>query len=175
MTINKPIVQLSPYNPKWKIRYIEEEAKIIDAIGPSLIGIEHIGSTSVEGLDAKPIIDIMVGVDDLDVISSFIEPLGKVDYEYVHKPELIDRRFFRKGEWGRGTCHLHICEIEGSEWTDKILFRDYLRTYPEAAGEYSTLKKGLAYVHQSDRPRYTQEKEPFIREILRRATNDERM
>ncbi|MGM0851197.1 MAG: GrpB family protein [Bacillota bacterium] len=142
MTINKPIVQLTPYNPNWKILYIQKEMKIIHAIGPSLIGIEHIGSTSVEGLDAKPIIDILVGVKDLDVVSSFIKSLEKVDYEYVHKPELIDRRFFRKGDWGRGTCHLHICEFDSSEWTDKILFREYLRTYPETAQEYSTLKKG---------------------------------
>ncbi len=169
MTTNRSFVRLSPYDPHWEVRFNQEKEMIIQVIGPSLVGIEHIGSTSVKGLGAKPIIDLLAGVKDLEEVPSFIEPLKKIDYEYVQKPELTDRRFFRKGKSQRGTCHLHICEFETSEWNDKLLFRNYLRTFPEAAVEYGKLKKELAKLYQFDRPKYTQEKEPFIREIIRRA------
>ena len=169
MTTKKSFVHLSPYDPLWELRFNQEKEMITQAIGPSLIGIEHIGSTSVKGLDAKPIIDLLVGVKDLEDVLSLIEPLKKIAYVYVHKPELTDRRFFRKGELYRGTCHLHICEFESSEWNNKLLFRNYLRTFPEVAEEYRDLKKELATLYQFDRPKYTQEKEPFIKEIVRRA------
>ncbi|MFJ3387036.1 MULTISPECIES: GrpB family protein [unclassified Lysinibacillus] len=103
------------------------------------MGIEHIGSTSIKGLEAKPIIDIILSVQDLDEVSNFVIPLSEIEYEYVHKPEFKDRRFFRKGLWGQGTCHLHICEINSSEWIEKLLFRDYLRLHPHDA----SLKKNL--------------------------------
>ncbi len=107
-------------------------------LGDRIVGIEHIGSTSIKGLEAKPIIDIIVGVEDLDEVSSFITPLSEIDFEYVHKPEFIYRCFFRKGLWGQGTCHLHICEINSSEWIEKLLFRDYLRLPLHIAKEYAS-------------------------------------
>lgn len=169
MTNNHPKVRLTPYDSNWESQYKREEAAIIQAIGPCLKGIEHIGSTSVKGLDAKPIIDILAGVTSLEIAGSLVEPLKKAEFTFVHKPELTNRRFFRKGDWGIATCHLHICEFDSREWKDKVLFRDYLRRYPQAVEEYMKLKKELARLHQNDRPRYTKEKEPFIRNILKRA------
>ncbi|BCB03685.1 GrpB family protein [Bacillus sp. KH172YL63] len=166
-----PTVQLVPYDPKWQTQYHQEKNNIVSALGRSLKGIEHIGSTSVEGMDAKPIIDIMVGVKNLGEVDSLIEPLGNIEYTYIHKPELINRRFFRKGGWRSGTCHLHICQFGGSEWHEKLLFRDYLREFPESAEQYARLKRNLATLYQFDRPRYTKEKEPFIMETLHRAMN----
>ncbi len=107
--------------------------RILSALGEKVVGIEHIGSTSIKKLKAKPIIDIMVGVKDIDEVSYFVNPLREIDYEYVPKPEFKDRRFFRKGFWGQGTCHLHICEFNSSEWIEKVLFRDYLRLHPHVA------------------------------------------
>lgn len=80
--------------------------------------------------------------------------------------------FFRKGLWGQGTCHLHICEINSSEWIEKLLFRDYLRLHPDVAKEYASLKKELASNYKSDRPTYTKKKEPFIRKIIEIARKE---
>ncbi|WP_081728145.1 GrpB family protein [Halalkalibacter hemicellulosilyticus] len=90
----------------------------------------------------------------------------------VPKPEFKDRWFFRKGLWGQGTCHLHICEFNSSEWIEKLLFRDYLRLHPKVAEEYASLKKELALKYQLDRPTYTKKKEPFIKTIIEKAKKE---
>ncbi|MFJ8102859.1 GrpB family protein [Lysinibacillus sp. NPDC096212] len=149
-------VQLSEYNPHWEQQYAFEQNEIGKALGDSAIRIEHIGSTSIKGLKAKPIIDILVGVRSLDEVLSFIDALSKIDYEYVPKLQFKDRRFFRKGLWGQGTIHLHICEYNGNEWAEKLLFLDYLRSHPKAANEYAVLKNQLASKYRFDR--HTQRK-----------------
>lgn len=170
--MTKPIVNLSDYNPKWENEFEYEKKRIVNVIGDKILGIEHIGSTSIKGLEAKPVIDIIVGVQDLAEVSNFVVTLSEIEYEYVHKPEFKDRRFFRKGLWGQGTCHLHICEINSSEWIEKLLFRDYLRLHPDVSKEYASLKKELASNYKSDRPTYTKKKEPFIRKIIEIARKE---
>ena len=170
--MTKLIVNLSDYNPKWENVFEYEKKRIVNVIGDKIFGIEHIGSTSIKGLKAKPIIDIIVGVQDLEETSNFIVPLSDIEYEYVYKPEFKDRRFFRKGLWGQGTCHLHICEINSNEWIEKLLFRDYLRLNPDVAKEYTALKKELASNYKFDRPTYTKKKEPFIRTIIEIAKKE---
>ena len=170
--MKKPIVNLNEYNPDWENHFDYEKKKIIEAIGDKIAGIEHIGSTSVKDLKAKPIIDIMAGIEDLSRTSTLISPLSEIEFEFVPKPEIINRKFFRKGLRGRGTCHLHICEIHSTEWVEKILFRDYLRKYPKAAEEYAALKSELAAKYKYDRPTYTQQKEPFIKDIIEKAKRE---
>ncbi|MBM7553941.1 GrpB family protein [Thalassobacillus pellis] len=167
--MTKPIVKLNEYNPEWENEFENGRKKIIKAIGDKIAGIEHIGSTSIKGLKAKPIIDIMVGIEDLSNTSILVSPLSEIEFEYVPKPELKDRRFFRKGLWGRGTCHLHICEIHSTEWVEKLLFRNYLRKNPEMVKEYALLKEELATKYKFDRSTYTQQKEPFIVDIIEKA------
>lgn len=164
-----PTVHLVEYDPIWREKFEEERQSILHAVKKKAFGIEHVGSTSIEGLSAKPIIDIVVGVQSLDDVDSMKAPLERAGYEYVHKPELEDRRFFRKGEWGNGTTHVHICEYEGSQWKEKLAFRDYLRARPAVAKEYEELKQTLASQYKNDRPTYTREKEPFIKSVLDRA------
>lgn len=165
----KPTVKLEDYRMDWERKYRDEKIRIVEAIGDKILSIEHIGSTSIKGMAAKPIIDILVGVEHLIMSKELIEPLSIVEYEYIPKPELKDRFFFRKGLWGQGTCHLHICKFGGKEWIEKILFRDYLRRYPNAAMEYEQLKRKLAEKFSKDRQAYTQAKEPFIRAIIEKA------
>lgn len=165
-------VVLSDYDPNWEGQFLNEKRSIQEAIGPAILGIEHIGSTSIKGLKAKPIIDILLGVQRIEGVSELIEALKIIGYEYVPKPELMDRRrFFRKGLWGQGTCHLHICEYNSSEWIDKCLFRDYLRLNAQTADEYETLKEQLAVHFQYDRQTYTKKKEPFIQNTIAKAKN----
>ncbi|WP_421385256.1 GrpB family protein [Bacillus salacetis] len=168
----KPIVILSEYKSEWEYRFNQERKKIIEVIGDKIEGIEHIGSTSIKGLKAKPITDILVGIEDLSTVSSIVPPLNSIEYEYVPKPEVTDRIFFRKGLWGKGTCHLHVCEIHSTEWVEKLLFRDYLRKYPKVAEEYAFLKSELATKYKYDRPTYTCQKEPFIKEIIEKAKRE---
>lgn len=170
--MTKPIVNLSEYNPDWEKQFEYERNRIVGVLGDKVVAIEHIGSTSIMGLEAKPIIDIIVGVQDLDEVSNFVFLLCEIGYEYIHKPEFKDRRFFRKGRWRQGTSHLHICQFNSSEWIEKLLFRDYLRLHPHVAKEYSSLKKELADKYKFDRPTYTKRKEPFIKTIIESARKD---
>jgi len=171
MTVS--VVELQPYNPDWKRQFEREKKSISEAIGDSLIKVEHIGSTSIKGLASKPIIDIMAGVHNLEQVNDWIPALVEVEYEYVPKPEFTNRRFFRKGTWGQGICHLHICEYDSTEWREKLLFRNFLRLYPEALREYASLKEKLAQIHKFDRHAYTERKGPFIKKIIELARRDE--
>ncbi|MCA0987135.1 GrpB family protein [Guptibacillus algicola] len=167
-----PTVHLVEYDVTWKKTFEEEKQSILHAVQEKVVAIEHIGSTSIEGLSAKPIIDIAVGVHHLDEVDSMKEPLERAGYEYIHKPELEDRRFFRKGGWGNGKTHVHVCEYGGSQWKEKLAFRDYLRAHPALAKEYEELKQTLASRYKDDRPTYTSEKEPFIKKVLERAKDE---
>ncbi|QAS54644.1 GrpB family protein [Halobacillus litoralis] len=164
--MSKSRVQLHHYDPAWPLVYKEEYKRIRQVLMDDKKRIEHIGSTSIPNLAAKPIIDILVGIPQLGKFTECVEPLSSIGYEYVPKPEWKERKFFRKGPKGNGTFHLHICEIHGTEWTEKLAFRDYLRTQPEKAKEYEALKRQLAHSHQEDRSLYTEKKTPFIRSVI---------
>jgi GrpB-like predicted nucleotidyltransferase (UPF0157 family) len=168
--VDAPIV-IENYNPRWPELYEAEKARLLDALGPAVAGIEHMGSTSVPGLGAKPIIDIMLGVRNLDDAQAFIEPLARLGYEY--RPEfetsIPDRRFFRRIETNVRTHHLHVVEMGGAFWERHLLFRDYLRTHPETAQAYEALKRDLAARYAHDRDAYTESKTAFIQQIEAQA------
>ncbi|WP_340436797.1 GrpB family protein [Ureibacillus thermosphaericus] len=129
--MDKPVI-IEDYNPDWSREFEQEKEKFLEILGNKIISIEHIGSTSVKGLGAKPILDIMVGVNNLDEVDEFIEPLKEIGYEFVYHKEFPERRFFRRGQWRAGTHHLHIYEFESEHWNNNILFRNYLRTHLDA-------------------------------------------
>lgn len=162
-------VELQPYNPDWLLIFEKEKEIISRTLDPPLPPMEHIGSTSIPGMAAKPIIDILLGVDDLTDFSRLIPSLSRAGYEYIPKAELKTRRFFRKGAPGRGICHLHLCEWKGEEWKEKVAFRDYLRTNPEKSSEYTALKRQLARDYKHQRSLYTEMKGPFIQSIVKQA------
>ncbi|MBM7583640.1 GrpB-like predicted nucleotidyltransferase (UPF0157 family) [Bacillus pakistanensis] len=162
-------VIIEKYNHHWITQYENEKTNILNAIGDFIIDIQHIGSTAIPGLGAKPIIDMMAGVSHLNGFNKFIDPLHLLDYEYVPKQEVIDRKFFRKGRWRQGTVHLHICEYKSNEWKEKLLFRDFLRAHPNKRDEYFELKKKLASKFKFDRPAYTAAKTNFINDIIKLA------
>ncbi|MGP4076770.1 GrpB family protein [Halobacillus sp. K22] len=164
----KPTVSLSSYHPEWPALFKREEEMIREVLGDHALGIEHIGSTAIPGLQAKPIIDIMTGIESLDSYDQYIPNLSTIGYTYVPKLELEDRRFFKK-EKKTQTFHLHLCEFGGKEWEEKLLFRDYLRQHPEELEEYNSLKNILADRYSNDRPAYTESKGPFITSIIQKA------
>ena len=171
-----PVVVV-PYDDAWPSLYEEERARIERAIGPWVEGIEHVGSTAVPGLAAKPVIDIMVGVKSLDDSPILVERLVGIGYEYVPEFERVlpFRRYFRKMREGRRTHQIHLVERSNTEWWDRhLLFRDYLRADPEIAGEYAHLKYELSDRFGEDRVAYTDAKTHFISEVVRRAQENER-
>ena len=160
----EPVIVV-PYDSGWPKKYENEKHLILSVAGDLLKAIEHIGSTSISGLGAKPIIDILAGVDDLDIALECVAPLAGIGYEYRSEtnPSIPERRYFRKGK--PRLFHLHMCEYKGSFWYKHILFRDYLREHPEVAAEYFELKKRLAEKYGRDRIGYTEAKADFIERI----------
>ena len=158
------------YDPRWPRMYEEDRSAIVQALGPLVRGIEHVGSTAVPGLAAKPIIDIMLGVaaGDLDTI---IEPLAAIGYEYSPDWEISMplRRYFRRITADNAhSHHLHAVPYGEALWTRHLRFRDYLRTHPEAVRSYGELKKRLAGEHRGSID-YTFAKTEFIQAIEAKA------
>jgi GrpB-like predicted nucleotidyltransferase (UPF0157 family) len=168
-----PVV-IVDYNPIWVELFLKEKEKLVTAIGPFCASIEHIGSTAVPGLAAKPVIDILIGVHHLQDAPLFIPPLVELGYEYIpeHERELPERRYLHKIVGGLHTYHLHIVEPATRFYTVQLSFRDYLRSHAETAREYAELKKLLAARFTHDRSAYTEAKSGFIQEVLNKSMKE---
>jgi len=152
--------------------YEQEKARIQDAIGEYLIDIQHVGSTAIPGLSAKPIIDIMPVIRDMTFIKRCVQPLEALDYAYFGENGISGRHYFRKPADITSqphTYHLHVLEKGHEQWAMMLLFREYLRLYPESARQYDILKRELAAKFGSDRVGYTDAKESFVKSIIRAA------
>ncbi len=160
------------YEPEWQGMYLEEKRRILEAIGHKVDAIEHIGSTSVPGMKSKPIIDILIAVQDLDLVASCVEPLRTIGYEYrpMNKEIIPDTEYFRKGSSGANTHHIRMVKAGSSLWSEYILFRDYLRNHPEARGEYEQLKEAAYEKHGRYLP--LDAKRSFIESILAKADSE---
>lgn len=166
-------VEIFDYDREWPSKFLEERTKIMGVIGDTVVEVEHVGSTAVPGLCAKPIIDIMVGIRKLIDAENCIVPLESIGYKYVREYEVSipERRYFRKGpsEIPNKHFHLHMVEHGSDFWKRHLLFRDYLRTHPGAALEYCELKKRLASKCRLNREAYTEAKTTFIESIVSKA------
>lgn len=170
MASNIPI-EVVPYDPRWPGLFELEKASLMPAFGEYLCCIEHIGSTAVPGLAAKPVIDILAGVRSISEAPRFIPALQDLGYEYIPKHEAVfpQRRYLHKILNGRHTHHLHIVEPSSDFFKVQILFRDHLRRCPEDAARYADLKYRLALEFRNDREAYTDGKSQLIQEILQSA------
>lgn len=177
--MSPPAVAIADYDRRWPEMYEAEKARILEAAGQWLVDIQHVGSTSVPGLAAKPIIDIMPGIRSLADAPRIIEPMSRLGYEYIpeYEDQLPERRYFRKPAGpefvNRRNFHVHVVETTSDFWHRHLAFRDYLRTHPEAAAEYAALKRRLAAEFRSDREGYTEAKSDFITRIERLAMGRE--
>ncbi|WP_433772233.1 GrpB family protein [Bacillus wiedmannii] len=164
-------IVIKPYQKEWQEEYLKEKDKFCSLLGEEMIAIEHIGSTAIEGLGAKPLIDMMIGVTDLQITEEWTKNFSVIGYEYVPK-ETPNWRFFRKGKWRAGTHHLHVYIYNSDEWRNNLFFRDFLITNEWARKEYKELKEKLAITFPFDRVSYTKAKAPFIQKILKLAKKD---
>jgi len=167
MADDEPI-RLVPYDPSWPAQFAAERAVLDEEIGDwATGGVHHVGSTAVPGLDAKPIIDILVGVDSLQASRASFDLLSKLDYLYA--PYRADEmHWFCKPDPSRRTHHLHLVPTDSSRFRDELAFRDRLRSSPRVAEEYAGLKRDLAERFADDREAYTDGKADFIGQILER-------
>lgn len=167
-------IELAPYNTDWTDLATSEIKKLHQALPVEhILDIQHVGSTAIPGIKAKPIIDIQIAVDSLLAIKqTTIDNLKSLKYEYWHDNPDPERMFFVKGMPPFGdkrTHHLHIVELTSRHWQEKIQFRDYLLSHPEVAQEYEKLKIQLANQYPYDREKYTDTKTQFIHDILQKA------
>lgn len=161
-------VVVAPYSEQWPAQFLALRLELAAVFAPAAVSIEHVGSTSVPGLIAKPIIDVLLGADSLARIEQAIPRLAALGYEYVPKYEaqLPMRRYFVKPASSSSLkVHLHSV-VEGSDfWLDHISFRNALRTDPVLVSKYQELKVALA-AKFDDVHAYTDAKTPFIRAAL---------
>ena len=160
------------YEPKWPKVFEELHDRVAVALGDLAVAIEHIGSTSVPGLAAKPIIDMDVVAPSTAHIPAVIEQLATLGYVHEGDCGIPGREAF--------TCppntprhHLYVCARDSEEYRRHLLFRDYLRAHPEEAQAYSALKRSSARRFQNDRSAYTKAKTAFVEERLRRAAKED--
>jgi GrpB-like predicted nucleotidyltransferase (UPF0157 family) len=184
-------VQIIDYQPAWAHQFITEQ----QAIGATLLAfrpsIEHIGSTAVPGLAAKPIIDILVGLNQPEELDQTIDPMMAVGYTYIQKyePQWPTRRFFMKltpllepvpsqireedsyiiGQDFQSLVHIHVLVMNTPDWTRHIAFRDYLRAHPLQSQAYGDLKRQLSSQSFSDMNEYNLAKDSFVKQTERQA------
>lgn len=160
-------VRLSDYNKNW-VRMFQMEAQFLKSIfGDEILRFEHFGSTSVEGMKAKPVIDMMCIVKDIiriDLYNSKMESLG---YDAAGEWGIVGRRLFRKGGENR-THHLHFYQFDNPQIERHLIFRDYLRLHPEEAEKYSRFKQKLVQSFD-DTKEYSQAKKEFVKKMEERA------
>lgn len=171
--LNRPILVVD-YDHQWTILFEQEKEEIIAALGSYLLTVEHIGSTAVPGLAAKPVIDIGVGIRSLADAPVLIPRIEKLAYVYEPALEqlLPQRRFFWKGIPTIHTYHLHLAELNNPVLVRPLQFRDYLRRHPDAAAEYASLKKELAKKCIQDMEAYVAGKTEFVENVMLQIEKD---
>jgi GrpB-like predicted nucleotidyltransferase (UPF0157 family) len=163
-------VRLTPYTNVWKQLFDEEKSHLQAAVGKYVLDIQHVGSTSIPGMVAKPIIDIAIAVNNFEEACVCLMPVEQLGYEYKGEYGIPRRHFFIKGN--PRTHHIHMNELGSRDWNDQLIFRNYLTQHQEYAKEYAELKMELARQYPADRQAYLERKAPFIGRVLQVARSE---
>ncbi|MCD4802522.1 MAG: GrpB family protein [Anaerolineales bacterium] len=155
-------VELVPHNPEWSQLAEEEAKRILEQLSVPVIGVYHIGSTSIPGIKAKPILDFVIEVEDLDDIIRSTEMLGELGYISKGEYGIPGRQFFTKDTDGERSHHLHVFQQGHPDIERHLVFRDFLRANPEAAQKYEIIKEKLAKRFPKESGNYTEAKSDFI-------------
>jgi GrpB-like predicted nucleotidyltransferase (UPF0157 family) len=171
------MITIVPYDPAWPAMFYAEAASIRRVLGELVLRVEHVGSTAVPGLAAKPVIDLQISVSSLEPMGVYVQSLASIGYSHIPLGEFDSvYPFFQKpAEWPT-THHIHLCVCGSEQERNHLAFRDYLRTHPAVAAEYLTLKRQLAAVHHgttlASRESYSLAKTGFITSVLERALSE---
>lgn len=161
-------IRVEAYDAQWPMLFVEHSRAMRAALGEVALRIDHIGSTAVPGLAAKPIIDIQVSVAAFEPLDAFRGPLERLGYIFRADNQERTKRYFRERPGSRRT-HIHVRRAGSFSEQLALLFRDFLRAHPEWAQRYAELKLALAEQHTDDRHRYTEAKRPFTWQALAQA------
>jgi len=165
--LKRGTAKLTSYCKQWLVDFELEKKKLLAELGPLVTDVKHIGSTAISGIDAKPIIDILVGVKLFKDAKKLIKPLDKIGYRFYR----ISGReiFFAKGLDKKRTHYLHVVRYNGAKWKNDLLFCNFLIKHPARAQAYARLKRQLAKQFPDNRKSYTAGKALFIKETIRLA------
>lgn len=172
--LKRGTVRLLPYQKEWGGAFEEEKENLEKLLRDVVVDIQHVGSTAIPGLSAKPIIDMLMAVSSLSVIQKIRDTLEGAGYQYRENGSDEVQVLFVKGSEENRTHYLHITELGSQEWKNSLAFRDYLRAHPEEVERYESLKQKLAKLYPNDRREYTKAKKDFFERIFEKA-RDERL
>jgi GrpB-like predicted nucleotidyltransferase (UPF0157 family) len=161
-------IEIVGYDPAWPERFARLGRDLRAALDDVALRIDHIGSTSIPGLAAKPVLDVQISVAAFDRLEAFKAPLEELGYVYRAGNAERTKRYFREPP-GSPRTHIHVRRAGSFSEQFALLFRDYLRVTPQVVAEYETLKRRLAETHRDDRRAYTEAKVPFFWEAIRQA------
>jgi GrpB-like predicted nucleotidyltransferase (UPF0157 family) len=159
-----------PYDAQWTVQFQQEAESIREALQPLVVAIHHIGSTSIPAMCAKPVIDILLEVSDIEAVDCYNEQMRQLGYVAKGEFGIAGRRFFLKGEIHR-THHIHAFMAGSPEVLRHLLFRDYMIAHPVDAERYGVLKRKLAQQYRYDNEGYCTGKDAFIKEIDQKAAD----
>ena len=159
-------INIVSYDKKWKDEFNKISAELEKALGKTALKIEHVGSTSVEGMASKPIIDVDIVVENDEKVKEAIEKLAKVGYEHEGNLGIKDREAFKyEGKEHLMEHHIYVCKKDSEELKRHLEFRDYLRQHPEEVKEYSAVKEKAAVLYPHNIEGYAKFKMPVIERI----------
>ena len=162
-------IEIHPYTPEWRQEFVEIGAKMRRALGDVALRIDHIGSTSIPGLAAKPIIDIQISVGNLEPVEPFLVPLESLGYHWrTGEKYEKTKRYFRETQGMRRT-HVHVRKLGSWHQQFPLLFRDYMRVNKKECERYESTKRELAVRYRNQREKYTNSKSAIFWEIISRA------
>jgi GrpB-like predicted nucleotidyltransferase (UPF0157 family) len=164
-----PAVRIVDYDPAWPAQAEAELRTVEQALGGVAVRLEHVGSTAVPGLAAKPIIDLQVSVDALEPRARYAEPLERLGYLFVTDPESPDYLLFAKPPERPRTHHLHVCEAGSRQELRHLAVREFLRAHAGEAELYAALKREVVARHPQDRLAYMERKEEYLNALEARA------
>jgi GrpB-like predicted nucleotidyltransferase (UPF0157 family) len=159
-----------PHDPNWAEAYVLASREVTRAMGINLLTIHHIGSTSIPGIYAKPVIDMMALVSDIAAVDHCNAPMQSLGYEAMGEFGIPGRRYFRRDNSAGDRSHqLHTFQVDSPNVDRHLAFRDFMRAHPKLAIRYSDLKRQLAAAHPTDIEAYMDGKDGFIKEMEARA------
>jgi GrpB-like predicted nucleotidyltransferase (UPF0157 family) len=162
-------VEVVPYRSDWPAKFTEEARDLQALFAGQMLSIHHFGSTSIPGICAKPIIDILLIVRDIEAVDALVPRLEKLGYHAVGEYGISGRRFFYKGNDDLRSHHLHIYESGNPHILRHLVFRDYMRSHPMTARDYARLKEELAHQFPEDMDSYIAGKNAFVKEHEKKA------
>jgi GrpB-like predicted nucleotidyltransferase (UPF0157 family) len=166
-----PAVRIVDYDPAWAELAAAEIARIEAALGPLAVRVDHVGSTAVPGLAAKPIVDLQAAVAALEPRAAYVEPLEHLGYLFAPDPDSPDFHFFGKPPERPRAFHLHVCAAGSEHEHRHLALRDHLRAHPEEVSRYAALKRALVARAPGDRLAYIAGKDAYVADLERRAVS----